>query len=102
MLAEAGLSCRCAHLPILLASDEELAPLLHEAAGFGLTHVFAPVPGFAAAPDLPQSERGRPLFARTLNADAWLWNAELLTRVPHRAAAPGLPIATPNHNTATP
>src|SRR3546814_17642694 len=38
MLAEAGLSCRCAHLPILLASDEELAPLLDEAAGFGLTH----------------------------------------------------------------
>src|SRR3546814_629427 len=98
MLAEAGLSCRCAHLPILLASDEELAPLLDEAAGFGLTHVFAPVPGFADALDLPQSERGSALFARTLNADDWRWNAERLNRVADRAAAHGLTIGYHNHN----
>src|SRR3546814_1430164 len=81
MLAEAGLSCRCAHLPILLASDEELAPLLDEAAGFGLTHVFAPVPGFADALDLPQSERGSALFARTLRSEEHTSELQSLMRI---------------------
>lgn len=98
MLADAGLVCRCAHLPVLLASDDEIGPLLDEAAGFGLTHVFAPIPGFAGALDLPQSERGGALFARTLSADDWRWNAERLNRIADKATAHGLTIGYHNHN----
>src|SRR3546814_3533223 len=53
MLAEAGLSCRCAHLPILLASHSKLASLLDDSAGFGLNHVYAPINGFADALTYP-------------------------------------------------
>ena len=98
LLADTGLTCRCAHLPILLANDDELPRLLDEASAFGLTHLFAPVPGFPQVGYLPAEQRAAALFARSLSADDWRWNAERLNIVADRAATHGLAVGYHNHN----